>query len=186
MKQTTVKDLMVPLSEFATVSQEATLYQAISALEQARKEYNQRKVPYRAILVLDQNDQVVGKLSELDVLRGLEPRYKDLGDLRSTSISGLSPELLKSMLENFRLWQRPLADICGKAADIVVKDIGYTPIEDKCVEEDATLDEAVHLLIVGQHQNLLVTRGKAKEIVGVLRLSDIFNKVCEMIQTCKP
>ena len=186
MKQTAVKELMVPLSEFATVSQEATLYEAVLALEQARKEYNQRQVPYRAILVLDQNGQVVGKLSELDVLRGLEPRYKELGDVRSTSISGLSPDFLKSMLTSFRLWQRPLADICGKAADILVKDIGYTPVEDKYVEEDATLDEAVHLLIVGKHQNLLVTRGKSKEIVGVLRLSDVFNRVCEMIQTCKP
>lgn len=186
MKEITVKELMVPLSEFATVSQDATLVEAVSALEQAREEYNQRRVPYRAILVLDRNEKVVGKLSELDVLRGLEPRYKDLGDLRSTSISGLSPDFLKSMRENFRLWQRPLADICGKAADIIVKDIGYIPIEDKFVAEDATLDEAVHLLIVGKHQNLLVTRGKDKEIVGVLRLSDIFNKVCEMIQTCKP
>ncbi len=185
MQQSKVKDLMVPLSEFATVSEEATLYEAILALEQARKDYNQRRVPYRAILVFDQNNQVVGKLSEVDVLRGLEPGYKELGDLRSTSISGLSPDFLKSMLASFRLWQQPLADICGKSVSIRVKDIDCTPIKNKYVEEDATLHEAIHLLIVGQHQNLLVTEGKTKEIVGVLRLSDVFNEVCSLIKACK-
>jgi hypothetical protein len=37
MKSYSVKDLMVPLSEYATVSEDATLYEAVLSLEEARK-----------------------------------------------------------------------------------------------------------------------------------------------------
>ncbi|MEX1325835.1 MAG: CBS domain-containing protein, partial [Desulfobacterales bacterium] len=46
---------------------------------------------------------------------------------------------------------------------------------DECVNEDATLDEAIHLLIMGHHQSLLVKRDD--KIVGILRLSDAFSAV---------
>ena len=35
-----VKDLMVPLSEYATVSEDATLYEAVAELEKAQEEFN--------------------------------------------------------------------------------------------------------------------------------------------------
>jgi predicted transcriptional regulator len=51
------------------------------------------------------------------------------------------------------------------------------------VAADASLDTAIHLLVMGHHQSLLVTRGK--DIVGVLRLSDVFRKVSDGIKACK-
>jgi hypothetical protein len=36
---------------------------------------------------------------------------------------------------------------------------------------------------MGRHQSLLVTRGE--EIVGVLRLSDVFKKICDSIKACR-
>ena len=40
MKQTKVRDLMVPLSDYATVSEQATLYEAVMALEQAQIKFD--------------------------------------------------------------------------------------------------------------------------------------------------
>ena len=40
MKQTKVRDLMVPLSDCATVSDQATLYEAVMALEQAQIKFD--------------------------------------------------------------------------------------------------------------------------------------------------
>jgi predicted transcriptional regulator len=51
------------------------------------------------------------------------------------------------------------------------------------IEENATLDEAVHRLIVCSYQSLLVNRGK--KVVGILRLSDVFTKICDTIKSCK-
>ena len=40
MKQTKVRDLMVPLSDYATVSEEATLYEAVMALEESQLKFD--------------------------------------------------------------------------------------------------------------------------------------------------
>jgi len=65
-----VKDLMVPLEEYVTVDEEATLYDAVMALEKAQEDLDRSfyKYLHRAILVLDVDKNVVGKISQLDVL----------------------------------------------------------------------------------------------------------------------
>jgi hypothetical protein len=185
MKARKVRDLMVPLSEYATVSKDASLHEAILALKEAHERFCQNRYKYTAILVSDENNVIVGKLSQQDVLRGLEPKYRDIGDVRSMSISGFTPEFLRSMVESHGLWQKPLADICRKAATLKVRDLNYTPVSDKCVRENATLDEATHQLIIGHHQNLLVTGNDTGDIVGVLPLSVVFTEICTMVEACK-
>ena len=80
MKSYSVKDLMVPLSEYATVTEDATLYDAVLSLEEAQEKFEDKHTRYRhrAILVLDKGGNVTGKLGQLDVLRALEPKYKDM------------------------------------------------------------------------------------------------------------
>ena len=60
-----VKELMVPISEYATVNRGATLYEAILALEKAQEEYDHSKYRHRAVLVLDQTGKVIGKCSPM-------------------------------------------------------------------------------------------------------------------------
>jgi predicted transcriptional regulator len=87
------------------------------------------------------------------------------------------------MIESYGLWRKPLEGLCRKAAELKVKHIMHAPAEVEFVGEDATLDTAIHLLVMGRHQSLLVTRGE--EIVGVLRLSDVFKKICDNIKACQ-
>jgi CBS domain-containing protein len=58
-----------------------------------------------------------------------------------------------------------------------------TLAEGEYVDENATLDQAIHQLVMGNLASLLVTRGE--EIVGILRLSDVFNEICERVKACK-
>jgi len=53
MKTIPIKDLMVPLEEYATVSEEATLFEAVAALEKAQERLDRDKYLYlhRAVLV---------------------------------------------------------------------------------------------------------------------------------------
>ena len=184
MKTRKVKDLMVPLVEYATVNEEASLHAAVLALEEAQKHFRQDRYKHRAILVLDKSKHVVGKLSQLDVLKGLEGGYKKMGDFKGISHTGFSTEFIKSMVDKYDLWQKPLEDICRRSPHIKVKDIMYTPTEGEYVHQEATLDQALHQLVVGHHQSLLVTKD-GKEIVGILRLTDVFQEVCEMIKVCQ-
>jgi len=185
MKTRKVKDLMVPLEEYATVSDDASLHAAVLALEEAQKKFRQQdRYKHRAILVLDKSRRVVGKLSQLDVIKGLEGGYKKMGDFTGISHTGFTTEFIKSMVDKYDLWKKPLEDVCRRAPHIKVKDIMYTPTEGEYIPEEATLDQALHQLVVGRHQSLLVTKD-GREIVGILRLTDVFQEVCEMIKACQ-
>ncbi len=182
MKTKIVQDLMVPLAEYATVSKDATLYDAVTVLEKVQQGYNKSRYPHRAILVYDENGNIVGKISQLDILRALEPQYDQMVEKGgSLARLGFSQEFQKAMLEQFKLWDRPLNDICKKAAEIKVQNFMYTPSQGEFVDVSTTLDEAIHQLVMGHHQSLLVTENDL--IVGILRLTDVFMAVFEAIMT---
>ena len=185
MKTINVKDLMVPLDEYATVSEEATLFEAVVALEMAQEKLDRTRFKYlhRAILVYDKNNNIVGKISQLDVLRALEPKYGEMGDQQSISRFGFSQKFLQSLREQFSLLERPFEDACRTAAQVKVKTFMHTPSEGEYVQEDATLDVAIHRLVMGHHQSLLVTRDN--KIVGILRLTDVFAEVFQTMKTCE-
>ena len=181
MKTQTIKNLMVPLSEYATVPLDATLLDAVVALEKAQAAFDQTKYRHRAVLVLDKDNQVVGKIGQLDALKALEPKYQEIQDpVTSGAYRHFSKMLLKSILEQHRLFDQPLKDLRRKAASLKVRDFMYFPTEGEYLSENATLDEALHMLVMGHHQSLLVTRGR--RIVGILRLTDVFAAVFHFLK----
>ena len=182
MQTILVKEMMVPLKDYATVSENATMCDAVLALEKAQDEFDQSRYRHRAVLVYNDQNKIVGKISQLDLLKALEPKYNKVFDTGALSRTGYSLDYIKS-LSHTGFWNKPLNDICRKAAGMQVKNFMYTPREGEFIEESAELNEAVHRLIVGQHHSLLVTR--SKEIVGVLRLTDVFKLVSERIKVCK-
>jgi len=172
-----VKDLVLPLSEYATVTEDATLYDAVLALEEAQENFEDKHTRYRhrAILMLDKDGSVVGKLSQLDVLRALEPKYQDMSEGEGSHRYGISKQ-------DFNLFASPLDDICRIAGEQPVKKFMHTPTEGEYVSEDASLEVAIHQLIMGHHQSLLVTRDE--KIVGILRLTDVFAALFHKMKEC--
>ena len=49
MKNCLVKDLMVPLSEYATVPMGSTLFEAVLALEKSQEEFDHTKYRHRGV-----------------------------------------------------------------------------------------------------------------------------------------
>jgi len=183
MQSILVKDLMIPLKDYATVSEDATLYEAVIALKEAQKNIDQSIYKHRAVLVYDAGGKIVGKLSQLDVLKALEPKYEDVFNPEGMDRYGINADYIRKMIRDLGLLKPPLDDICRIAADIKVKNVMYSPTEGEYVPEAATLSEAVLLLLAGHHQSLLVSR--EKEIVGIIRLTDVFEKISDLISTCK-
>jgi CBS domain-containing protein len=184
MKSFLVKDLMVPLSEYATVNEEATLYEAVQSLEEAQEKFEDKHTRYRhrAVLILDKNGHVIGKLSQLDVLRALEPKYQDMIEGEGSHRFGFTKNFMKTILEDYHLFTDPLEDLCRKAGAQNVKQFMYTPTEGEFVSEEASLAVAIHLLVMGHHQSLLVTRDE--KITGILRLTDVFAAVFHKMKDC--
>jgi CBS domain-containing protein len=183
MKKKLVKELMVPLAEYATVSEDATLFETVIALENAQEKFDQSRYRHRAVLIYDKEGNIVGKVSQLDVLRALEPKYEKMGIPGSLSRFGLTKQFQETMLEELRFWDKPMDDICRKASRIKVKEFMYTPSEGEYINEDATLDKAINQLVMGHHQSLLVI--KDEKIVGVLRKTDVFMEIVRAMKACE-
>ena len=183
MKSAKVKNIMVPLEEYATVSQDATLYEAVIALEKAQAEFDRARYMHRAILVLDDDNRVIGKLSQIDVIRGLEPGYRNAETPPEIKHWGVDKQTIATMMKDLQLWQLPLEDICKKASLIKVRDVMYTLAEGEYVSQDASLDEAIHQFVMGKHQSLLVIDNN--RVIGILRLTDVFSTLIQIISRCE-
>jgi len=182
VKTFSVKELMVPLSEYATVSEDASLFEAVLALEKAQAEFDHTKYRHRGVIVLDKNGKVIGKLGQLDVLRALEPKYDEMQESEGISRLGFTKNFMKSMLTYYKLWDDPMDHICQKASEIRVSKCIIKIAEGEHIDENATLDEAIHQLVLGYYQSLLVDSGD--DIIGILRLTDVFAAVFHSMKEC--
>jgi CBS domain-containing protein len=180
MPQRTVRDLMVPLEEYAVVDPGASLLEAVLALDRAQGTLPPGRQPHRAVLVAGPDGKVVGKLGHLAFLKALEPRYDAMGDLATLSRVGLSSDFITSMIGHMELWKDDFEDICRRARQTRIGDV-MRPVTES-ISENATLREALHNIIVRQSLSLLVTRDT--EVVGILRLSDLFAAVTDQIRGC--
>jgi CBS domain-containing protein len=172
-----VIDVMLPLEEYALVSEEDTLYEAFIALEKAQERLPKGRQKHRAVLVLDKEKKIVGKLGHLGFLKALEPGYKNLGQLDIVSKAGLTKEFITSMMKNFDLLQDDLDEIRKKTHTIKMKDV-MRPMTEH-VDVNDTINEAIHKIIMWQVLSCLVTKGD--KVVGILRLSDLFDEVSRNI-----
>jgi len=178
-----VKELMVPLSEYASVPEGSTLFEAVLALEKAQEEFDHTKYKHRAVLILDKKKRVIGKLGQMDVLRALEPKDEDPGQVNELSRFDFSANFIHKMQAQRRMTAAPLKDLCSKATQLKVEDFMQAPSEGEFIDQEASLEMAVMQLVHGHHLGLLVTRNK--EIIGVLRMTDAFAAVFHTMKECE-
>ncbi len=181
MDKKTVKDLMLPLDEYATISHDSTIQEALVALNKAQLALTYDRHRHRAVLVLDDSGKIVGKLSQWAILRSLEPKYLNNDDISSLSRTGLTDEFIQSLRDSLSLFTGSLQQMCREAAKIRVKDAMIPTVES--IHESAPLSEAIHRFVLSHTQSMIVTR--KREVVGVLRLSDTFSEVADTIQEKK-
>lgn len=181
-KITTVKDIMIPLEQYSTVREDATLSDAVKALKEAQTLHNRNHDAHRAILVITKKDgHVVGKISQMDVIKSLEPSYGNImAGQPQVGRVGFSNRFLKLLADDYKLWKEPLPEICSRARNLPVTRVMYKPTsESEFVHENAAIDEAIHQLVMGHHKSLLVIR--RGRITGILRLTDVFATVADML-----
>jgi CBS domain-containing protein len=173
-----VKDIMLPLSEYAVVSEDATLREALLALHESQQQIPPGSPPHRAVLVRSKDGKVVGKAGQLTFLKALEPKYSVLGDMETLARAGVTSEFVTSIMNNMGFWQGSISVNCLRASSIKIKDF-MIPVTE-CIDEDALLAEAVHRIVVWQTLSIPVTR--QNKVVGILRLSDLFTEVANYIR----
>lgn len=179
METKKVKDLMLRLEDYAIVDEDATLLDAVNILEEAQKKLDTSRMKHRAVLVRDKNGKIVGKLGHLAFLRALEPKYDRIGDLKTLSRAGVSGEFVHSIMETFKFWEYTIPDLCKRAKAVSVRD-AFHPITEN-IDENAPITEAIHKFVMWQSLSIPVVRDD--EIVGILRLSDLYSELSRMIRS---
>jgi CBS domain-containing protein len=187
MQSLSVKDLMVPKDQYARIAADRTLGEAVLTLQAVQKReqsLDPDRHRDRAILVIDEHDKVIGKLSMLNVLRGLLPRYDRVRGSRTSSKAaariGSARLFIDSQEKDVGLWSKPLTNLIEKASSVKVSHLIREIAADETVDEEASLDKALHQMIMGRFQSLLVTRGG--EIIGILRLTDVYEAISQKIR----
>ena len=80
--QMTARDLLVRLEEYPHAQESQTLAEAVELLETWQIEFGGSTSMPRVLLVLDDNNQLLGTVRRRDILRGIEPEFH--GELDTT------------------------------------------------------------------------------------------------------
>jgi len=168
-----IKEIMIPIENYASIHQDSSIYDALLAIRKSQEKLSPDMQPIRAVLIVDDNNNIVGKMGHAAFLRALEPKYDKIIDFEKLTRAGVSAEFISSMTDNLRLWQDDFVSICRQAGTIKVKNV-MSPVSEG-IDENASITEAIHQIIVLKLLSLLVTSGS--KIIGIVRLSDLFYEV---------
>jgi Mg2+/Co2+ transporter CorB len=80
--------------------------------------------------------------------------------------------------------RRSFGNLLSTARRVKVKTVMHLPADMGYVAEDAPIEEAACRLMAGPHPHLFVRSGD--QITGILRLSDLFLRLCEEIKKSGP
>jgi len=184
MKKILVKDLMIPVESYTSVPLDATLYEAVVVLDNSQRSTDPLRYKHRAIFVLDRNGKVIGKMNMKNILSALKPESLNKEGEEVLSREGYSPDLIQSLTEKNVLWIDPLQIACDRASQLMVIDVVEPPERGELIDKSATLGDALHQLLVFPFYSLMVMKNEY-EIIGILRLSDVYATVCNEIKKCR-
>ncbi|MDQ1267142.1 MAG: hypothetical protein QG635_2296 [Bacteroidota bacterium] len=176
-----VRDLMIPVNMYPTIHQSASMLDAMMVLKKANENITPGQKPFRAVLVKNDDAKIVGKIGHIAFLKALEPKYKQIFDMEKLARVALSSGFIDSMLQQFSLWETGSLDLCAIVAGVKAQEI-MNPIEQH-IDENESIANAIHKIIMWQTLSILVTRGI--EIVGIIRLSDLYDSIEDyVINSC--
>jgi len=172
-----VRDLMLSLDQCATVHENATIRDALISLDNAQLRLGIDRPPFRTVLVLDDDQHVVGKLTYWSILRRIEPGFLRCSECVMLSRVCLSPEVIESLNTWLSGFANNLSMMCAEAAKTRARD-AMIPVAGS-VDGDTSLPDAIHELVSKDLQMVPVrTNG---ETVGILRASDVFEEIGDLI-----
>ncbi|WP_347487954.1 CBS domain-containing protein [Desulfoscipio sp. XC116] len=154
MQNKAAADIMLPIEDYVTIEENATLYEAIKALQQAMHSKGGAWHGHRSVLVLGRGGHLVGMLT----MRGL---------LRAAGLKELDndPQIKAES------WGWYYINAMRKETKIRVKDV-MRPLALFTVDYQApVLDVALALLKHGVNSMPVLRQGKP---VGIVRTMDVF------------
>lgn len=178
MKDILIKEVMIPVSNYVTIKEDNTLYEVFQILEENKKDTTRHA--HRDAVVVNGKGEFVGKVTMIDIFRALEPNYKKL--IKNYKDGTLTKESVMKAVKDFDLWREPMYNLCQRGSGLTVSDVMHIPEAHEYVQEDSSLEQALHKYVMDVHQPLIVKKGN--EITGVLRFGDLFEMIRKAMLAC--
>jgi|GEM_PF-409462 len=164
---THVKELIIPLTQYPHLNDDQTIDDAIQSFMEFRAGQKER-LHYSIIFVLNNQSQLVGKLTQMDIMRAFAPRLfqsLDAGkyDGKKVDFSDLA------MLHEERIFSE-----CGKNRMQPISPF-IRPIKFTVSSETSMLTA---LLMMHSHQEFDIPVTENGSVIGVLRLEEVFTAMC--------
>ena len=176
-----VGELMIPVEQYVAVGLDKTLLDVFVALDEDWKRKNDKSHAHRDVLVVDDQGEIKGKITMVDIVMALEPNYRKI-KTGAKDHDVLTSAFVARIFQDYDLWTEPLDSLCPTCSGMTTAEVMHTPLEGEYVDFDEKLETAVHRFVVSVHQPLLVRRqGK---VVGVLRFGDVFEEIRRRMQAC--
>ena len=164
-------DIMIPIEEYTTIRPESTIREGIEALKQsfenAVSTSRIMETGHRSILVLDHQENLVGILSILDLIRVVRPAY----------LSAPKPSMADSMQYSTMFWSGLFTTQTKALVSKRIEDVmSEAPLK---VDEDANLMEVANLLYTEKRRRMAVMR--KNRVVGVVREQELFFEMARIL-----
>jgi CheY-like chemotaxis protein/predicted transcriptional regulator len=171
-EENAVGDIMIPIEEYTTLTEEHTIQEAIEVI---RSSFYPRlstsrimETGHRSLLVMDSKNNVTGVVAIIDLLQIIMPPY----------LSAPKPSMADSMQYSTMFWKGEFKRSIKKLADKKLGDIMAPP--PLTIDYDANLMEASYAMVSNKERRLVVL--KKGKVVGVIREQDLFFEIERIIR----
>lgn len=169
----TVREIMIPIEEYPSVRDRASLREAVAIIENAQLEVERRRSLPRVLLVFDEIHVLVGYLRRRDIMRGLAPRYllnTPLDYPRKLFEVAIDPNLSELSFDR-------LAESVREQGERPVSDV-MQPIETTLFAEDHVLKAVNEMVSLDLALIPVLDQGR---VVGVIRSVDVFHELALLL-----
>ncbi|MBZ0264949.1 hypothetical protein K8I28_09795 [bacterium] len=180
LQEKTVRDLMVPIEQYAVVLEDATLLDALHALERTQQLSGDSNHQHRAVLVRGHNGRIIGKIGHLAFLRAVRTTREQFAANSQLDRAGVHEEMMQASERAYRLVSQDVCDLCSQARTIHVRQAMH-PVSER-IDVNASLLDALDAFDRWQTLSLLVIRND--RAVGLLRLVELFDEVASIMKRC--
>ncbi len=171
-EEKTVTGVMIPISEYTTLSGDLRIRDAILEL---KKSFSSRmstskimETGHRSVLVLDEKNKVGGVLEIVDLMDMIMPAY----------LSAPKPSLADSIQYSPMFWKGMFTSEIKKKASMRIREV-MSPAP-YAIDAGASLMEACYMMLKHKVRRLVVMTGG--DVSGVIREQDLFFEMEKVLQ----
>ncbi len=177
MKNILAKDVMIPVSNYVTIKEDSSLFDLFQILEEKKTTSSHA---HRDAIVVDAAGDFKGKITMIDIFKALEPSYNRL--FKNYRDGTLTKESVLNAAKDIGLWLEPMKNVCERGRGITVAEVMHVPDDADFIQEEDSLEKALHEYVMGIHQPLIVKNGD--QVTGILRFGDLFEIVRKQMLAC--